>query len=78
MGRGYVCFCFLHKGRNSSAVFWGGAKSSVFGNGFPGWLLVSGPFGLGVSVLLGRAWREQLSETLKHLPPGWEGKMNAC
>lgn len=40
----------LHRGE-SRAVLRGGARSSVFGSPFPGWLLVSDPFGLRISVL---------------------------
>lgn len=49
---GVCVFLFLHKGRSSSAVFGGGATSWVFGDSFPGWLWVSGPFGPGISGLL--------------------------
>lgn len=48
------CFGVGPRAQFSVVVFQGGS--------------MSGPFGLGISVLLGCAWGEQLSQTLRHLP----------
>lgn len=58
-----------------SVLGWGQELSFQLGHGFTGWLLVSGPFGLGISVLLGHAWREQPSQGLKHFVT-WLGKQD--
>lgn len=66
-------YVFLQEGRRSKQCFGVGPRAQFFADSFPGCLLVSGPFGLGISELLGCAWREQLSQALRHFPLGWEG-----
>lgn len=74
MGRACLCFCFLHKGRNSSAVFGVGPRAQFSVRSWFYWVAF-GVWSLGISVLLGHAWKEQPSQGLKHFVT-WLGRQD--